>query len=620
MKFGLSPSYRRSPRDSTRGGQDSTRANLAGPLSKRLTPAVQSPDEKDDEPETEEVQPRWGGKIDPSRAWLRWIVVILLAAIAGVFLARPVYRLFKDKRADAMLPAAETALDSGDLAEAGRLVRVLVGLSPRRPDVMRLTARYCSRVGNPDGLNYWNFLLATPEGTRDDRLAATEFALALNRLDVSLPHLRKMLDADPNDREALRLLTRHFQIAGDLIATRTSARHWLQAHPTDNEAEYVLGTVLLGAPDEATRSEGSRLLWGLTAGGSQWSEPAATALASKASLTRGESEMLLRRLSERPETHLAADRLRLRTHPEARDEIVAGVTRSVSQSSPLSELVPAVSWLAEAGALNEALGLLLPERALTNAPLLSVRLQILLEQKRFDEVQRTIDAASSLSNRVVLAPYVTACLNALKARQMKQDTDIGPMLDSALSAAGKDPRALAFVADYAEYLGGDRTALNAHIRRLDWSPGLLFSANQALRLARKLRDETAVHLAIRRLSEALPGDGGLKALEAYQAALLKVTPAQPREVLQELQRANPDDPLYRAALALVDLRAGRAIDALGVLELGTTDWKTADPRWHAVYVAALAANQQREAARVHARQINLESLSASERGLLEAAQ
>lgn len=588
---------------------------------KRLTPQVRSPDEEDQqesEPE-EEITPKPRQRTDPSRNWLLWVVAVAVLLLIGVFSARPAYRLFKDRRAGAMMPAAEAALESGDLKETGRMVRVLVGLAPWRPDVMRLTARYCSRVGNPDGLNYWNFLLATADATRQDRIDATEFALAMNRLDISLPLLKKILADDANDHDALRLLTRHFQLAGDPTATRASARQWLQAYPTDNEAEYLLGTVLLSAPDESTRSEGSRLLWGLTAGGSRWSEAAATALASRASLNRAESEMLLRRLSEKPETRLAAERLRLRIHPEERTNIIASVLHTVNPASPLSELVPAVSWLAEAGALDDALGLLPKERSFTNATMLSVRLQILLEQKRFDEVQQTIAVATQNSNRVVLQPYVSACLDALKARQMKQDTDIGPFLENALAAAGKDARALAFVAGYAEYLGGDRTALNAHLRSLDWPPALLFSANEALRLARKLRDENAAHTAIRRLAEALPGDGGLKALEAYHAALIKVPPLRSREELQEQQRANPDDLLYRAALALVDLRNGRAIDALGILESSNIDWKSADARWHAVYVAALAANQQREAARSHARLINLESLTASERNLLEAA-
>jgi len=556
---------------------------------------------------------------DPSRRWVLWVLAVGLVLLVAGLAARPVYRVVKDRRAQRLLPSAQAALDTGNLSEAGKLVRVLLGLAPRRPDVLRLTARYCARTGNPDGLNYWNFLLSSPEATREDRLAAVEFALALNRLDVSLPHLRRILATNSVDREALRLVSRHFQLAGDPVAARAGAREWLRAYPTDNEAEYTLGVTLLDAPDNSTRSEGARLLWGLTAGGSAWSEAAATTLASRATLTRSESSLLLRLLGEHPETRLAAERLRLRLHPEDREAIIAGVAALAGSTSPLPEVVPVVTWLAEAGALDQAILLLPAERAVTNATLMSVRIQILLEQKKFDEVQATLGRSGAGSNQITLAPYVAECLEAMKARQMKQDTDIGPRLENALASAGKDPRALAFVAGYAEYLGADRTAMNAHLRRLEWPPALLKSAGEALRLARKLRDEAAIHTAVRRLSEALPGDDGLKALEAYEAALLKLPPLHGRDVIAELQRANPDDLLYRSALALMNLREGHSIEALGVLEATSVDWRSADARWHAVYVAALSANQQREAARINARQIDIEPLTPSERMLLDAA-
>ena len=577
------------------------------------------PDSAEASPEPEEEKILGQRAPDPSRRWFLWIAGIALVGLVTFVSAKPVYRLVKERRAARMIPQAQAALESGNLAEAGRQVRILIGLAPRRPDVMRLTAQFCSRTGNPDGLNYWNFLLASPEATREDRLAAIDFALTLNRLDLSLPHLRLILATNAVDRDALRLLTRHFRLSGDPMALRSSAREWLNAFPTDNEAEYTLGSALLDATDEATRSEGSRLLWGLTAGGSSWSEAAATRLASKATLTRSESALLLRLLAERPETRLAAERLRLRLHPEDREGIIGAVAALVSPSTPLAELVPVVTWLAEASALDQALALLPTDRAATNAALMSVRIQILLEQKKFEEVQQTLARSGAGTNRVSLAPYVAECLEAMRARHQQEDTDIGPRLESALALAGKDPRALAFVAGYAEYLGAFRTAMNAHLRRLEWPPALLSSSAEAFRLARKIQDEVGIHGAVRRLSEALPGDVGLKALEAYEAALLKLPSLNGRELLVELQRSNPDDLLFRASLALVDLRAGRPIEALSLLEATTVDWKSADARWHAVYVAALSANQQREAARMHARQIDLGKLSPTERQLLEDA-
>ena len=560
-----------------------------------------------------------GNGTDPSRKWFLWLVAIGVVALIGVFAARPAYRLVKLQRAKSLLPRVQSELDSGDLTAAGKSVRLLLGFAPRDPAVLRLTADFCTRVGNPDGLNYWNMLLALPGATRADRLAAVEFALTLNRLDVSQPHLQKILATNAMDREALRLLTRQFRLAGDSVSTRASARNWLEAHPSDLEAEFTLGSALLDARDAGSRSEGARLLWGLVAGGSEWSESAATRLASSASLNRGESALLLRMLREKPENRLAAERLRLRIDPEKRDEIVGEVASSVTPESPLPELVPVVSWLAEAGALDQALSLLPVARSATNAALLLVRVQILLERKEFKEVETLLQKSAEGGSNTRLIEYVAHCFAAMKAKQQGQDTDIGPHLDSALSAAGRDPRALAFVAGYSEYLGASRTAMNAHLRRLEWPPALLTSASEAFRLARLIGDEAAIHQAVRRLSDALPGDVGLKALEAYQAALLKTPASTTRDQLVELQRTHPDDMLFRSSLALTELRAGRTTEALALMEAVNVDWKSTDPRWYAVYVAALSANQQREAARIHARQITLDKLTTSERLLLDAA-
>lgn len=577
-------------------------------------PDDSEPYEEVDEEETGDP----GAKTDPSRRWFLVVVVLFVVALTGFIAAKPVYRVVKRHRAQAIVPEAQAALDRGDMVELGRKVRILLGLAPQDPEVLRLTARYCTRSGNPEGLNYWNLLLAQPSATRADRLAAIEFAQLLNRLDVSQPHLKRLFVADPTDREALRLQTRHFQLAGDSMAARMAARQWIDAHPTDTEAEFALGTILIEARDEATRGEGARLLWGLAAGESRWSEAASQQLGLKANLNRAEAGLLIRRLREKPSTRLAAERLRLRFETDQREQIIADVASSVSPEAPISELVPVVSWLTEVGALESALALMPWERSATNAALLSVRAQILLEQRKFDEVdtllRKSIDGTNTL-----LVPYVAECLAAMKAKQQGNALDVAPHLEAALAAANRDPRALAFVAGYAEYLEAPRTAMTAHLMRLDWPPALLQSASEAHRLARLIGDEVAIHTAIRRLSDALPGDEGLKALEAYQASIIKKTPAIGRDALASLQKAHAEDLMFRAALALVDLQAGRPAEALGLLDAVEVDWAKSDPRWHAIYVACLAANLQREAARTHAHQIDLSKLTASERLLLDGA-
>ena len=543
-------------------------------------------------------------------------MLLFLAVLVGLTGAAPIYRKVQEERARRLVPQARAAFEAGNLEEARIQIRAMLRLSSRQTDVVRLTAQFCARTGNVDGIHYWNLLLSGSDGTREDRLALVEMALGLNRLELILPNLQRILEMKRTDRSALRLLVHYYQRIGATAESVSAARTWLKEHPLDSEAEYVLGSVLLESSIVPEQTEGARLLWGQTIVGGRWTELAASTLAFKSDLSRLELIRLLEVLEEKPETWLAAARIRLRLQPKDRDAILDTVCNSLEATTPEDDRVAVAQWLAEEGELERALLSVPMDKVVAHSALIPVRIRILLEQKNIEDVQALLGWGSTSSNTFILFPYVEACVGAMKLHHAGQGVEALGKLQDALSLSARDVNALAMVAGYAAYLGDDQTALTASLRQLDLVPRALKFVREVLRLAEKLKDDSATHLAIKRWSELHPDDDQMAVREAYQASLLNLTPRRARDFLLSYHRKFPRDFLGLATLALVDLRERRPVEALALFDSLTLDLGTMDPRYQAVYVAVMHENQLDEAVRKLAIWIPLDRLTPAEQRLL----
>jgi len=88
------------------------------------------------------------------------------------------------------------------------------------------------------------------------------------------------------------------------------------------------------------------------------------------------------------------------------------------------------------------------------------------------------------------------------------------------------------------------------------------------------------------------------------------------QAAKDLVATFPERGAYRSTLALGHLRKNQAQEALKAYEGLEIEWSTALPGWQAVRVAALAANNQTDAARHLAGEINWDRLKPEERDLI----
>ncbi len=110
------------------------------------------------------------------------IGVILLAAF---FLAKPIYREFKEWRARQLSAQAIAIFEEDeDRAEAWEKARAAYNLAPHVLEVVRAVARIYSETDPYKSLPFWKESVKLSNGARDDRIGLAKAALATGLLEL----------------------------------------------------------------------------------------------------------------------------------------------------------------------------------------------------------------------------------------------------------------------------------------------------------------------------------------------------------------------------------------------------------------------------------------------------
>jgi len=531
----------------------------------------------------------------------------------GTLIGRPVYRSIKAKRAVEVIQEASRLADLGKWTEAGQLLRTATGLAPMEPEILRVSSRLNARSGSPNGLVTFQALLRTPSATWQDRLEYVGMALDFNRTDLSGPEINAIFKTNPTDPDVLKLMVRHLRVSGKPENAIAAAREWLGKQPSKPEAaELTLGVLLSGSYDPAARDEGLRLLLALAVGKSLQRNEAVDALARMPELPRGETQLLLKALSERTNSQLAIANLQLRLEPEDRLKIVEGVVGLVKGTTNSQEIVRYVSWLRENGEVKRIPDLLPEEQVLTQPELLTARLEALILSDRVNEVMPYLQMVEP-----PVEPYLQHCLNALAAEKQGKNFLVRTHFDSALAAAGNSiPKVLA-IAAYAEKMGQPMAAVAAYQRLMQYPILTVQAGRQIMRLVGPQDDIYTVKDTLKKLSAFMPQDDSLYLGFAYASFLVGDSSPEIRNTLARRAKKAPVEPLYPLVMALGQLKAGNNADALALVESVKSDWDKQEPRWVALYAAVLGANEQREAARVLALKVDTAKLKGAELELIK---
>jgi tetratricopeptide (TPR) repeat protein len=549
---------------------------------------------------------------DTSKKFVWALAILLVLGLAGFFSARPVYRLFKTRRALGLATEVEANIKAGNWDDALHGLKVILELAPTNPRVLRLAAEYCTRLSLMDGLNYWEMLLKTPEATRQDLLQYLDLCLNFNRTDITGPQLEGMLATNRDDPDLLRLWVRSLHASATPSQAVAAARHWLEVRPADDESQFTLGMLLNGSTNADERAEGRRLLWGVAVGQGKLHPDAVDALAASPDLTSAECQVLLKSLAGRTDRRLTVLRLQVRVEPDRRAELVEAFAQAARTAESPVALAEAATWFADTGEVDRVLEILPPEKVAKHPGLLTARLQALLEKNRLVEVQPYLD----MDNPPV-EPYMLHCLQALAAQKSGRPQLVLGHFESALAACTNQLNKLQFVAGYAERIGQPRAAAAAYQRLMQYPSLALFAGREMLRLLAPLDDAKASREVLRRLERTIPGDESIFLASTYFGFLLGERLPGAMSTLEKDVKDHPENALYRTVLALGALRNGDAPKALGLVEGIEIDWSKAESRMRAIYAATLGANQQREAARQIARKIDLSTLRSEEKELIK---
>lgn len=566
---------------------------------------------KDWHPENDPSLPKFDDFRDTSRRFVILLVALLVLGLAGYFAARPVYRWFKTKRAVALVEQGNQAMQQADWDEVSRVVQTTLQLAPANEHVLRLAARYCSQGNLVEGLHFWQQLKARNMATLEDDVAFARLALAVGRTDLITPLLETLRDTQPNDRRVLGLLIQLQRQKGSPAEALQTARAWLERSPGDSEAELTLGGLLLGSGLMADRREGRGLLWGIALGDSAFRWEAAQLLAKSAELTSGELRVLLKQVQDQPDRQPLRYTLWLRLEPERRAEIVNQFVQESLAEGSLRRLAQAAAWLAEHEEVARVPEVLPKDKVEKHPPLLTARLQALIETGNLEEVQPYLEM-----ERPPVEEYMMHCLQALAAQEAGKPQLIAGHFEQAISACGNRPGPLRFVGGYAERIAQPQAAIAAYRRLMAWPAATVEAARRILPLASGLNDTPLVRETLMQLAAFMPGDENVALAAAYFAGVMNEVTADTKSRLLKLLGEKPANPDADLVLALLELRLGDNGRALTRLESRNAEWLRGDPRRQVVYVAVLGANRQREAARQIARQIDTGRLKPEEKLLI----
>ena len=417
---------------------------------------------------------------DPMFSEVSWRIGFLAAAVIAVIASTlifgpPLYRAAKAQRALGLARECEKFLATDDMHGAGNRIKAALALAPMEPPVLRAAARFCSKYYIRQGLSYWEMLAATPAMNREDRIGYAEFALNLQRSDLAVKQIERIMRDNEKDSEGMRLTVRFLTLSGKVNDAILMARNWVDAQPGDDLAAFTLATRLIYRPDPVERADGRRQLWTLALGEGPQSRAATQILIPNTELSRGENEALiaalLNRKAKRIEDRLAAFSIRIKLDPAQKPGQIRLAHAELTPSTPDLDLSQVADWLIDQDAIPAALDLLPVEKVRDSAVLLATRLRALSLAGRWTEVGEFIEREQKAK---VIDPFLRHCYAAAMDLSLHKDDPLLPdrimgHFGNAIAACQNRVAPLRFTAAYAEALGQHRAAIDRKSTRLNSS-------------------------------------------------------------------------------------------------------------------------------------------------------
>ena len=574
---------------------------------------TQTPRPRDESDEARQVRRNLVRKrrvVSSSRALTITAGLIVLGVAAKTF-----YPLAKRLRARRMARQTLVLIDAGKFDEAKLKLPAIFHLAKDDADVLRAAAHYCTALKLPDALDYWERLQGTGRATSDDLIGFASSALDANRTDLSAPIVNYLVANYPNRIDILHLGMRHLETAGFPDRAIELGRRALTMNTFNPKTERMLGQLLIARPEKAENEEGRALLWGATEQPGAERDAALAALASYDRLTRSEMQDLIRLFSTDPardtSKRLRMINLQWRLNPENHAALKEEVAQWLASESSITNLTQIAAWAVKTSPESVVQGIS-EARGATNQLLLLHLSDALAELGRWPQIHGLLEKYDKL-----YPPFALDMLLAREASWAHQPGNAEKYLLSAGTESDNDARKLYMAATFAESQGYTTTAIKLWELMLNSRGNSVAAVGQILRLCKNRDDLVVEQRALHRLSTQAPGDLRLAAESAERDVLVNIEPGPAIRVLDKQIAAAPSELRWRFDAALGDLRLSNPSGALSRLEQIEINESALTPQLKAIYAAVLGANQQREAARRYARQLNSAELKSQERELIQ---
>jgi len=559
---------------------------------------------------------RAGRRARTRRVWLIGIVsaVALALLVVGAKLAYPKIKLARGRQNAA---EAMSALRKGDLVLAGSKVKTALAMAPKEPEALRAAAEYCRQRSDPAGINYYRMLLGMPGAGLEEKTNLINLAHATKRLQPAREVLREMLLANSNDTLALRYLVENHLLAGDVERAIKASALALKTDPTNTWFQLTLGSMLMDDPRGGKyQDEGRKLLFSLAISQRPESRPAQNRIARSPNLTKAEMSILQKQIESRTnrvlEDEILIYDLRQRQNPGNGSAIVAEAVRRYAQEDPTVGLASVIGWGASGRQYEPILKEISAPFAQTNASVAPLYSAVLAAAEKWDELERFLGVAEPSIGKVLSAGFRArlAMARGNKAEAEAQFRSLGSVKEVSIV----DARILA---EQAEAAGLPEVAVDVY-QRIAAEPGAAVEASrESLRLLNRLEDQFKLREVAGRLVRAFPNDDNLAAELAWANLVAGQDLPEALTVLSRLHDKAPTNPVWTYALAMAELKLGRSAKASELIQGANVAAKSRTPRMQLIHALVLAANEQREAARRAARDVNLARLRLAEQALLK---
>ncbi|MEP7078723.1 MAG: hypothetical protein ABI795_06800 [Chthoniobacterales bacterium] len=549
------------------------------------------------------------------RRLIKWGVVLALLAVL-IAAVRPTYRRLKARRANQIAVEADRFAASGNLKEAAGKYRAALQLDPFGYRPLQGAARFAAKTHRPEAADLWEQVNRLPHATVADRQNYAAVLLQNNRVTTAEKIVSELLKSDP-DPTTLSLAAAYAHLTGDDQKAIEFARLTMVQAPDDDRARSELAQLLAGSADQRQRAEARNLLWQLASREGSFKKSAVEALARAPDLSTAEEARVLTALHSLPnpmatEALLAAD-LELKLNPQDGPSIFDGLVTRYSKSA-LADMVAFADWLNTHKQAERVLALIPPESAVKDATLLQPRLDALADLDRWPEIDQ-IFARSDLS----LDPAVAEAFRARSALARKAPLDADLHWNKAIMLASNSPARLRFIASFAEHSHARPIAQKTYEQLARFPEHAAFAYRGSQRMAGPGADANATRAIAQKVAATSVDDPNAQDQLAYLNLLLGAEIDANLAEAKKRVAQHPTRLSFRVTAALAFLRKHDASSALAQFEGPPIDWSRTPPAWRAVYAAALAVNDDAEAAQQMVATIPLGQLNKQECELIGQA-